>query len=170
MMNFELWAQRWPEAAAELREAFALDCLPAPSRDGGSEAKAQQAIRLTIAGAGGLVWRNNVGATPAKEVSTCPRCQFQFTQARQPVRYGLCNDSHQLNERFKSSDLIGLVRHLVTPADVGRTIGRFIAIEVKRPGWQYSGSGREVAQTRFIELVKSYGGLAQFATGGDIKL
>lgn len=130
-----------------------------------SEARNQQDIRLAAARRGAVLWRNNVGATPAKERHTCPRCNGRFETHRVPVRYGLANDSHKLNNEIKSADLIGITPVLITPAQVGQVIGRFTSVEVKPEGWWYSGTDREPAQLAWVELVRRYGGLASFETG-----
>ena len=70
------------------------------------------------------------------------------------VRYGLGNDSAQVNAVLKSSDLIG-----ITP--VGG-VGIFTSYEIKKPGWRYTGTPREVAQLRWLELVVSLGGIGKF--------
>ena len=68
------------------------------------------------------------------------------------IRYGLANDSKKLNDKFKSSDLIGI------DGD-----GRFVAAEVKKPGWHLtSGDNRAQAQLRFMQFVISKGGRAGF--------
>lgn len=155
-MNYQEWAQRHPQAAAELQQVITCD-VPDVERAGRSEAWAQQQVRMALGRAGGIGWRNNVGATPAR----CPDCGVQ----QQPVRYGLANDSARLNERIKSSDVIGIVPRLILPQDVGTTIGQFAAFEVKRPGWQYKGDKREAAQAAFHALVIRFGGRAGFTTG-----
>jgi len=43
--------------------------------------------------------------------------------------------------------------------------GQFVSREVKRPGWRYTGTEREVAQLRWIEIVTALGGDAKFTTG-----
>lgn len=138
------WAQAWriPDAAlVDLRTQLAAMCLPANvATTRGSEAGAQQALRLEAAEKGILLWRNNSGA-------------LQDAEGRW-VRYGLCNDSKQLNERYKSADLIGI-----------RPGGQFVAREIKAPGWRYTGTPREEAQQRWLEMVRAAGGDAQFATG-----
>ena len=75
-------------------------------------------------------------------------------------------DSRRSNDHICTADLIGLMPRLITAEDVGATIGQFIAIEMKRPGWNYTGNGREAAQQAFLALVLSKGGEARFSTGG----
>lgn len=163
-MTFDEWAQRHPAAAAELTQVTAMS--GAVQEDAGTdEAWAQQNVRFQVPKAGGLVWRNNVGATPAMLQSHCPKCHFHFEVPQRIIRYGLANDSHQLNEIIKSADLIGIMPRLITDQMVGSTIGQFMAVECKHPGWSYSGKGREGAQQAFLALVASKGGIAQFSTG-----
>ena len=114
-----------------------------------SEAAVQNHVRLNIANGGGVVWRNNVGA-----------CK---DEAGRMIRYGLCNESKQLNERIKSSDLIGIVPVLIQPHHVGRVMGIFTAIECKAPDWRMTPSdSRAEAQARFHKIVKDIGGYAGF--------
>ena len=162
-MIYSEWLQRYPEAAQALTQVTAM-CKPGEG-DYNDEAGAQQNARFVVGRAGGLVWRNNVGATPAVVKAHCPKCQFNFEIKQRVVRYGLCNDSHQLNDMFKSADLIGVMPRLITPQMVGSTIGQFLAVEVKTPGWSYKGAGREVQQQAYLSLVASKGGIAQFSTG-----
>ena len=163
MISYEEWLQQYPEAAQALTQVTAM-CKPGDG-DGDDEAWAQQNARMVIARAGGLSWRNNVGATPAKVEYKCGKCGFHGEVPQRIVRYGLCNDSHQLNAMFKSSDLIGVMPRLITPQMVGSTIGQFLAVEVKTPNWNYKGKGREVQQQAYLSLVASKGGIAQFSTG-----
>lgn len=119
-----------------------------------SEAAIQQAIRLDIARSGIDLWRQNVGA-----------CQDQSGRL---IRYGLLNDSKAINEKFKSSDLIGIRPILVTSEWVGHTVGVFAAIECKESGWKLRpGDARGQAQQRFIDLVRAAGGFAGFAQSVD---
>ena len=111
---------------------------------------------------GGHAWRNNVGATPSR----CPECNTR----QAPVRYGLANDSARLNERIKSSDLILAIPRRIGPEHVGTLIAQFGAIECKRPGWEYTGQGREPGQAAWLALVASLGGYATFTTNGDFTL
>lgn len=159
------WAAKWrvpPEALAELRALSHAVASPQPGDEpepirtgrGGvsaSEAWAQSAIRLEAAQKGIYLWRNNVGALK--------------DDTGRLVRYGLANDSAQINKRLKSSDLIGLRPFLIQPEHVGRLFGQFVAREVKEPGWTFRGDDRETAQQTFIHLVQTNGGDAAFATG-----
>ena len=165
-MTFNEWVQRNPQAAAELAQVTAQQPVLGSAHAGFDEAYAQQQARFAISRAGGLSWRNNVGATPAKVGYHCPRCHFEGEVDQRIVRYGLANDSHQLNSVVKSSDLIGVMPKLITPAMVNTTIGQFVAVECKRPGWHYTGKGREEAQQAYLSVVSGKGGLAQFSTGG----
>lgn len=135
-----------------------------------SEAREQQEVRLEAAEIGGILWRNNVGARPTKEECVCPRCEFEFIIERPPLRYGLCNESHKLNEKFKSHDLIGITPRIITPRDIGIKIGQFTSWEVKKSDWKYTGTKREQAQKRWADLVTSYGGLAGFRTGRMVQV
>jgi len=115
-----------------------------------SEAAVQQQVRLEAGEKQVQLWRNNVGA-------------LQDESGRW-VRYGLCNDSKQLNARFKSGDLIGIKRVLIEPSMVGTVIGRFVSREVKPGGWRYTGTEREQAQQRWADLINAWGGDARFVT------
>lgn len=113
------------------------------------EAAVQQRVQLELARRGALVYRNNVGAC--------------VDETGRMIRYGLANDSAQMNKVLKSSDLIGVVPVLIGPQHVGRTLGVFAAVEVKHPGWHLTpGDSRAHAQAKFIELVRSVGGIGGF--------
>lgn len=155
MNNLHAWAAKWgvPYAAvADLQKRFGMDGAAAV-QDASivSEAGAQSAIRLEAAQKGIRIFRNNVGMLK--------------DESGRPVRFGLANDSPAINKVLKSSDLIGLRPVTVTPEMIGRTLGVFVAREVKSPGWRYAATEREQAQLRFINLVSSLGGDAAFATG-----
>lgn len=158
MNTYSEWAERYPEAAAALTPVLYTEVT---HRNGGSEARAQQDVRTSVARAGAMAWRNNVGATPAK----CPDCGAR----QRVVRYGLANDSARLNERIKSSDLILAIPRLIQPHHVGTTIAQFGSVEVKRPGWKFTGKGRESGQAAWLALIAKLGGYATFSTG-DIEL
>lgn len=116
-----------------------------------SEMATQQRIRLMAAQRGTPLLRNNSGACT--------------DQTGRTIRYGLGNDSARINDAFKSSDLIGIWPVTVTPDMVGRTLGLFFAVEVKRPGWKLTeGDKRGQAQAAFGRWVQSHGGVFTFAT------
>jgi len=118
-----------------------------------TEAQAQQAIRLAAPKHGVTLWRNNSGAT-------------QDETGRQ-IRFGLGNDSAKVNKLIKSHDLIGITPVVITLDMVGQTVGVFTSVEVKRPGWVYTGTEREQAQKRWGDLINKLGGKACFACGPD---
>lgn len=152
-MNFDQWAARWgipPQGLAELKASMGLYDSPVVPVSGVSETAVQQHIRLEASKRGARLWRNNNGAT--------------MDGNDRLIRYGLANDSAAVNKKLKSSDLIGIMPYTVTASDVGRTVGLFASIEVKRPGWKYKGAEREQAQLAWIELIIKLGGVARFAT------
>lgn len=113
-----------------------------------SEAEVQSRIMMEAALYGIVLTRNNVGAGQFVD---------DETGNKSFVRFGLFNASREQQAKLKSSDLIGIIP----------TSGRFIAIEVKREGWKYTGTPREVAQKAFIDFVISKGGVAGFAASVD---
>lgn len=155
-MIIEQWAARWginPDAIDDLRLRIGLEPFEAPRATGApdSESAAQALVQLEASHAGIRLWRNNSGAT--------------YTPEGKMVRYGLANVSKAVNKRIKSSDLIGIRPLQIEPRHVGTVVGQFIAREMKRPDWRYTGTDREVAQLKFLNLVLSMGGDAAFATG-----
>lgn len=154
--NLAAWAMRHHvsvEALDELRLGV-LSALPPdapPTAASGSEEHAKSLVRLEAAQKGVRLFRNNVGALEDKDGRL--------------IRFGLANDSKAANDVLKSHDLIGWRRVLITPAHVGRTIAQFLSREIKRPGWTYTGQGREEAQLTWGNLVNSEGGDAAFTTG-----
>lgn len=133
-------------ALHELRGIFGVNCEAIES--GESETLVQSRVRLEASRKGLKLWRNNVGAL--------------LDERGIPVRYGLANDTKKLNEKIKSSDLIGWRPVLITPAHVGTFIAQFVSRECKKPSWAYSGTAHEVAQLRWIEAVTADGGDAKF--------
>ena len=118
---------------------------------GKSEAWAQSMVRLEASEKGVKLFRNNVGA-------------LKDDRGRL-VRYGLGNDSPQMNDAIKSGDLIGIRGVVITPEMIGHRFGQFVSVECKSPGWQYTGAGRERAQMAWMNLINSMGGMAFFSTG-----
>lgn len=135
-MNISEWCAKHPQAWADL---WSIIGPASTSSEGGSEARVQSALRLTAANLSYSLWRNNSGA-----------CTDETGRL---VRYGLGNDSARFNKVWKSSDLIG-----IGPG------GRFVAVEVKAPGWKGPSNERERAQANFLANVQALGGIGIFAT------
>lgn len=130
---------------------FTPPMAPGDPGEGKSEAWAQSAVRLEASEKGIACFRNNSGALPDK--------------TGRLVRYGLANDSKAMNDVLKSGDLIMCRPILIQPHHVGHVLGQFVSREIKPPGWQYTGAGRESAQLNFCNLINAHGGDASFATG-----
>lgn len=103
----------------------------------------QQEILLEAAKHGIKLMRNNSGALK--------------DETGRLVRYGLDNVSQIHNDNFKSSDLVGII-----PPN-----GRWIVIEVKKEGWKFTGTQREVAQKAFIDFMVSRGAIGGFCQSVD---
>lgn len=146
------WAIRWGVpigALADLQRMMGVhgaEGQPVAEEVGLSEAAVQNNIRLEAARKGMRLFRNNVGGDP-----------------NSGLRWGLANESPAVNKVLASSDLIGIEPVLIRSAHVGTVIGRFLAVEVKEAGWNFTGAGRETPQFNFIKLVRSVGGRAMFA-------
>lgn len=155
-MTLDDWASHWaipPAALLELRrQVLGLDGAPvSAAEEGASESAAQAAVVLEASRKGIYLWRNNVGVLP--------------DETGRPVRYGLANVSAAQNKVLKSADLIGVRPRVVRAEHVGQTWGIFTSREIKRPGWHYTGTGREPAQLAWANLILACGGDAGFATG-----
>ncbi len=148
------WARAWgipPAAVADLRNrigALARWEPPTPEATGLTEAVVLQRVRLAAARQGLHLWRNNVGAG--------------YDEAGNFMRWGLANDSKQLNAVIKSGDLIGVRTRVITQDMVGQAFGQFVSLETKRYGWKYTGTPREVAQQNWINHINALGGEARF--------
>ena len=105
-----------------------------------SEAVVSDTIRIQAARVGCVLLRNNSGV--------------MIDATGRHVRFGLGNDSKQINAVRKSPDLIGWTCH-----------GLFIAVETKHAGWRFNASHPdEVAQLAFLEWIMRSGGIGCFAT------
>ncbi len=150
------WAARHGvsmQALHELQAIFGMHGghdIP-PAVKGTSEAAVQAAVRLEAARKGVRLFRNNVGAL--------------IDSRGVPVRYGLANESKQVNEVMKSADLIGWRPVVIGPQHVGQCLAQFVSREVKAVGWRYTGADREPAQLAWAQLVTTGGGDASFCTG-----
>jgi len=159
-VTLDEWAERWgipDEAIVELARVGAPEVVEgAPFPAQGSEANLQSRVRLEAAAAGWHLWRNNVGAGSIVDPrDLCPRCAHL---SRRLVRWGLANDSANLNKALKSADLIGWRPRLIKVDDVGKILAQFVSRECKRPDWRYTGTAEEKAQLRWHSLVTASGG------------
>ena len=119
------------------------------------EGVVQQEIQIAARHLNSHLMRNNSGAAQ--------------DETGRVVRYGLGNISKQHQDRIASSDLIGITQVKITPEMVGRTLGVFTAIEVKRENWNSEKKldKRETAQKNFIDWVLSLGGFAGFCNNSN---
>lgn len=150
-MGLTQWALRHgisPQALLELEHMFGTN-VPHTVSAGESESAVQAKVRLAAASKGYYLFRNNVGVL--------------LDKTGRPVRYGLANDSANLNKAIKSGDLIGWREVRIEPADVGHVIAQFVSLESKRSNWKYSANDeREVAQMAWARLVTRSGGIGKF--------
>ena len=116
-----------------------------------SEQSIQQHIRLTCSRGPVRLYRNNCGVLQDRRGV--------------PVRYGLANESKQVNEVMKSADLIGWRPLQIEQHHVGQCVAVFVSRECKKVGWQYTGDAHELAQLAWAQLVTASGGDAAFCTG-----
>lgn len=116
-----------------------------------SEASVQAEVRIAASAKGWRLFRNNVGVLRDERGI--------------PVRFGLANDSKQLNAIVKSADLLGVRPVLITQEMVGTIIGQFVSVEVKAAGWKPSKSNKhEQAQRNWADMIHAMGGHAVFFT------
>jgi len=150
-MNLNEWAIKWNipfNAVQDLRVQMGVLEVGITQKRDGSEAAVQASERLKASQMGARLWRNNVGAAHTPEGGF--------------IRWGLANESKAMNDKIKSSDLIGINPIAILPGHVGSVIGQFVARETKRENWTYTANKHELAQLAFIELVNSLGGDAKF--------
>lgn len=105
-----------------------------------------------------MLYRNNSGALPdARGV---------------PVRFGLGNESKEMNKLMKSADWIGWESIIITPEMVGTVVARFLSVECKHEHWHpRPNDEREQAQRRWADRVNAAGGRAIFVCGpGQLEL
>jgi len=158
MTLLDKWAKKWgisEQAVDDLKSAITNEYVsPGEPLDIATETDVQIAQRANAPKHGARLWRNNVGAV-------------SLANGRL-LRYGLANDSRAVNERLKSSDLIGIRPIKITEGHIGSTIGQFVARECKAPNWRYCDTSREQAQLRFLLLIAALGGDAYFCNGKEV--
>ncbi len=150
----ELGIPATQHAAAMVRLRHLLGACDIPASTGrGSEARQQGLVRLAAPRVDTLLWRNNVGALlDARGV---------------PIRYGLANDTKEMNRHIKSADLIGERTITIRPEHIGLQFGQFASYEVKHESWKWTGDAHEWAQLRWALIVQAGGGDARFLTSPD---
>lgn len=143
MSTLRDWAAAWavPMAAVQDLErrmgvAHELEAVPLAGK---SEQALSNLVRVEASRKGMRLFRNNVGVLR--------------DDRGVPLRFGLANDSAGMNAVVKSADLIGW-----GPG------GQFLSVEVKAPGWRFTGTPRELAQQRWAQLVLAAGGRALFVS------
>ena len=112
------------------------------------ETSVSQRVQLAAGAEGCTLLRNNNGAA--------------FDKTGRLIRYGLGHVAPK--QKMRSSDLIGWTPVVITPEMVGKTVAVFTAVEVKTEGWTQPTEEREIAQAKFLDLVRLSGGLSTFAT------
>lgn len=133
------------------KKPFVVPPLP-EGQEAGSETRQQALVRLEAAQKGIKLWRNNVGVLP--------------NAYGRPVRFGLANESKELNKLLKSADLIGWETRLITPDMVGRFVAVFVSVETKKEDWSPGEDAeREEAQKRWADMVIAAGGRALIVKG-----
>lgn len=115
------------------------------------EGEVSRLIRLEASRKRVYLWRNNVGAT--------------YTRNGSFLRYGLANESKEMNRKLKSGDLIGIRPIVIEQWMVGGVIGQFVSRECKKSNWKESKtSPREIAQRAWRDLIIRLGGDAAIVT------
>ena len=107
-----------------------------------TEKDIEKLIILSAQKAGSTVFKNNVG--------TCEKID-PHTGKKYFIRFGLCEGS---------SDLIGITPIEIKPDMVGKRIGLFTAIEVKKDVKKSYNKHRMETQKAFIDFVNTNGGIA----------
>lgn len=119
-----------------------------------SESRVQSLVRLAASKYGHKLLRNNSGA--------------YSDDTGRVIRYGLGNDSKQLNDVYKSPDLIGWTSVTITPEMVGRHVAIVTGAECK--GSDFKGkprNKREEAQENFLADIRKAGGIAGFVASEE---
>lgn len=119
-----------------------------------SEKDIQNEIRIATSKMGMRVFRNSTGVAFREKSGEhlCEKCR----KKTRVVKFGLC---------VGSSDLIGWMPVVITEELVGKTVGVFIALEVKTPKGRVS----KEQQTFIREATKSGGIAAVVRSKDDIK-
>lgn len=117
------------------------------------ESEISQKVQMAAMNFGCTLMRNNNGAA--------------VNETGRLIRFGLGHVSPKDN--YKSSDLIGITKIVITPDMVGKTIGVFTALEIKKEAWDCNKKldEREIKQSNFLQWVTMNGGIASFVNKVD---
>jgi hypothetical protein len=122
------------------------------------EGSAAQKVRVRATAWFCRLFRNNSGVLPSID-------------SNRPVRFGLGNESKELNREMKSHDYIGFTPIVITQDMVGNKVAVFTSVETKAEGFEvkkkYSKKSREQAQNNWSILIRENGGIAGFASTPD---
>ena len=110
------------------------------------ENEVKDIVRMEADSLGHFLYRNQTGALQDKDGRW--------------VRFGLANESKNLNKVLKSGDLIGIAPLVITEAMLGATVGVFVSVEVKKPGWIFGASKQDEGQEAWREHITRNGGFA----------
>jgi len=118
-----------------------------------NESELQQFVQITSPKYGCILMRNNSGAC--------------VDETGRMVRYGLGHTSPK--QQFKSADLIGITKVLITQEMVGTYIGVYTAFEIKKPEWKPTKKldAHEIKQKNFLDWVTANGGISAFIKSLD---
>ena len=121
------------------------------------EAKASQSVRLRATAWGARVFRNNSGVL--------------LNEVGVPVRFGVGNESKEINKKMKTGDFIGWTPITITQDMVGKQVAVFTNIEAKAVGFKhrktYPAGSRENGQQNFNNIVNLANGIAGFAADNN---
>ena len=152
--NLEQWQRIHHVSDVAMKElAQMFTCTEAKPSSMTRESHVKEAVRVDASQQGDRLWINNRGA------ALLPNGSY--------VRWGLANDSEEMNKVIKSADCIGIKRVLITPEMIGTIIGQFYSVECKTPGW--NPNNVDPAQLAWATLVTSMGGHAEFNNTGVLK-
>jgi len=122
------------------------------------EGFAVQKIRVRASAWFSRLFKNNSGVLPSHD-------------SNRPVRFGLGNESKDLNKTLKSHDLIGFTPIIITQEMVGKKVAVFTSIEAKAEGFKprksYPKKSREYAQNNWANLILENGGISGFASNEE---
>lgn len=92
-----------------------------------------------------------------------------YDKAGNFIRFGLMVNKKKWLAKFRTSDKIGFTPVTITPEMVGKTIPVITCFEDKKPDFtireNYKKGSREWMQKNWIDLIKSFNGIAGFVRG-----